>query len=94
MPSCTPQRTSTLVFCQEIESNQQLRDQYCRRVRNIAKWYKATFERYNTILKTEIGMETLAKELGEISCCCYIKKWAANNLAKHSNFQGRSVDKW
>lgn len=50
MPSCTPQRTSTLVFCQEIESNQQLRDQYCRRVRNIAKWYKATFERYNTIL--------------------------------------------
>ncbi len=68
MPSCTPQRTSTLVFCQEIESNQQLRDQYCRRVRNIAKWYKATFERYNTILKTEIGMETLAKELGEISC--------------------------
>lgn len=68
MPSCTPQMTSTLVFCQEIESNQQLRDQYCRRVRNIAKWYKATFERYNTILKTEIGMETLAKELGEINC--------------------------
>lgn len=68
MPSCAPQRTSTLVFCQEIESNQQLRNQYCRRVRNIAKWYKATFERYNTILKTEIGMETLAKELGEISC--------------------------
>ncbi|MGM9602991.1 MAG: hypothetical protein ACI3W5_15580 [Faecousia sp.] len=67
MPSCTPQMTSTLVFCQEIESSQQLRDQYCRRVRNIAKWYKATFERYNTILKTEIGMEALAKELEEIN---------------------------
>ncbi len=58
---------STLIFCEEIERNQQLRDQYCRRVRNIARWYKTTFERYNTILKTEIGMEALAKELEEIN---------------------------
>lgn len=68
MPSSTAQMTSALVFCQEIEDSPVLREQYDRRIRNIARWYKTTFDRYNAILKTEIGMETLAKELGEISC--------------------------
>lgn len=56
-----------IVFCDEIEQNRNLREQYHRRVRNLARWYKTTFERYSSMLKTEIGMETLGKELAEIN---------------------------
>ena len=68
MQGCATQTAGMLVFCQEIENNQNLREQYHRRVRNIARWYQVTFERYNTILKTEIGMGALAEELKEINC--------------------------
>lgn len=53
-------------FCPEIEGNPALQSRYHQHVKNIAEWYKKTFDRYSPMLKTEMGMKTLADELKAI----------------------------
>lgn len=51
-----------LTFCPEIEQSREL-SKYQRMVEGIAVWYRESVERYGKMLRTELALQTMSREL-------------------------------